>query len=285
MRFILVNVWSSLVMMIDDFPPEWRELPFSFYFDNLFTSLPLLNYLKARGYNGTGTIRENRIPSSCPLPDKKEFKKEARGKSISSKVQGTTIRVTKWMDNAVVTMASSCNGIELKAKAPRYSKQARSRITVDQPYVVAQYNKYMGGVDRMDQNVSLYRTAYKGKKWWSIIFTWLLDVCLQNAWVLHRKTHPNMSQLEFKRHIARYYCDHYGKKPVAAGRPSTVRRSETPGTVDEVLRYDHKDHFVDKCAKRRRCVGELCQKRPFTQCNKCDVGLCANCFTNYHTKD
>lgn len=66
---------APLVSMIDDFSPEVQNLPFCFYFDNLFTSFHLLTYLKARGYNATGTIRENRIPKSCPIQHKKILKK------------------------------------------------------------------------------------------------------------------------------------------------------------------------------------------------------------------
>lgn len=69
---------APLINMIDDFTDEVKGLPFSFYFDNLFTSFPLLIYLKSCGYNGTGTIRENRIPSSCPIEHKNNKKKAKR---------------------------------------------------------------------------------------------------------------------------------------------------------------------------------------------------------------
>lgn len=49
---------APLFSMIDDFDDDVRALPFSFYFDNLFTGIPALVHLKFLGYNGTGTIRE-----------------------------------------------------------------------------------------------------------------------------------------------------------------------------------------------------------------------------------
>ena len=66
---------TALINMIDDFDPDVQQLPFSFYFDNLFTGFPLLVYLISRGFSGTGTIRENGIPRSCPLPCKVDLKK------------------------------------------------------------------------------------------------------------------------------------------------------------------------------------------------------------------
>lgn len=67
---------APLLQMVHAFPNELRELPFYFYFDNLFTGVPVLNYLKSLGYNATGTIRENRIPRNCPLPKKEIVKKK-----------------------------------------------------------------------------------------------------------------------------------------------------------------------------------------------------------------
>ncbi|XP_067616603.1 piggyBac transposable element-derived protein 1-like [Eurosta solidaginis] len=52
------------------------------YFDNFYTSLPLLVYLRARGIYSLGTVRANRIPK-CKLPTDKseELKKAPRGYS------------------------------------------------------------------------------------------------------------------------------------------------------------------------------------------------------------
>ncbi|POS81714.1 hypothetical protein EPUL_006555, partial [Erysiphe pulchra] len=70
---------APLVRMIDEFPLCKSVLPFRFFFDNLFTSFRLLQYLGALGYGAIGTLREDRIPQSCPLPSKKELKTKERG--------------------------------------------------------------------------------------------------------------------------------------------------------------------------------------------------------------
>ena len=44
----------------------------------------------------------------------------------------------------------------------------------------------MGGTDRQDQNVNKHRIAIRGKKWYWCMFTWLIDVTVQNAWLLPR---------------------------------------------------------------------------------------------------
>ncbi|XP_067625695.1 uncharacterized protein [Eurosta solidaginis] len=46
------------------------------YFDNFYTSLPLLVYLQARGIYSLGTVRANRIPD-CKLPTYADVSKKA----------------------------------------------------------------------------------------------------------------------------------------------------------------------------------------------------------------
>lgn len=132
---------APLVFMCDDFSQEVRLLPFSFYFDNLFTGFPLLAYLKLRGYNATGTIRENRIPKSCPIPNKKLLKKKPRGFIQSIQMKDTDIRLTKWIDNSPVSVASTCFGANPISNAARYSKEAKneslSPVHVQYPNIIS----------------------------------------------------------------------------------------------------------------------------------------------------
>lgn len=55
------------------------NVPYRFFFDNLFTSIELLQDLKKRGIEASGTIRQNRIPKSCILTEYEKFRKEKRG--------------------------------------------------------------------------------------------------------------------------------------------------------------------------------------------------------------
>ena len=75
----------------------------------------------------------------------------------------------------------------------------------------------MGGVDRLDQNVSVYRVKLRSKKWWWPLFSYALDVSLQNVWILYRQsaTRVPMDQLQFRRAVVQLYLKQY-----AALRPS-----------------------------------------------------------------
>lgn len=272
---------APMLQMCDAFPSEIKHLPTHLYFDNLFTGLNLLDELRKRGYHGTGTIRENRIPKDCPISSNKQMKKAPRGTYVYQLDKNTGILVAKWMDNSVVAASSTAYGIQPVMQVQRYSQTLKKKIRVDRPFMIAQYNKFMGGTDRMDQNISYYRISIRGKKWWWPIFTWLIDVSVHNAWILMRKAGSDISQLQFRRHIAQVTLKMYENAPQGSGRPARAL-SSIDGRVPDEIRLDGQNHFIGP-SNRRRCAGVGCQSTVRTQCLKCDVGICVPCFKTFHT--
>jgi hypothetical protein len=63
----------------------------------------------------------------------------------------------------------------------------------------------MGGMDLMNKSINRYRIGICGKKWWWLIFTWILAVSVQNAWQLKWSACSTLIQLDCKREIARSY--------------------------------------------------------------------------------
>lgn len=196
----------------------------------------------------------------------------------SKSIEELDIHVTQWVDNSVVRVASTVFGMAPMTTALRYSKVEKKKVEVPRPFVISKYNKSMGGVDRMDENISLYRIGIHGKKWWSCIFTWMIDVSIQNGWQLHRVAHPEMPQLDFRREIALYYCGHYGVPPKSTGN----RKRKIESDDYSSLRYDNLSHWPRR-SKRRRCALETCKSSMRTMCAKCNVGLCIDCFESYHS--
>ncbi|GBP60626.1 Chimeric ERCC6-PGBD3 protein [Eumeta japonica] len=88
------------------------------------------------------------------------------------------------------------------------------------------YNKYMGGVDRFDENVDSMRVALRGKKWWFLLFAFGLDASCQNAWLIKRNSENNWTYCDFRRNVATIYLQKYGKSPTrnsACGVPVQIR--------------------------------------------------------------
>ena len=101
--------------------------------DNLFTTVPLLEVLEANGYHGTGTVRVNRLGKSCPLADTADFKRTERESMrsaqtiIASSLRNCCIRLIQWLDNGVVTLASSVFGINPQSNSKRWSKTQKKK--------------------------------------------------------------------------------------------------------------------------------------------------------------
>ena len=135
----------------------------------------MLERLPLAGVGGTGTLRSNRV-MGCPLSD---LSKASRGSYDYKYDPSDHIMLVRWKDSSQVTMASNCNGVHPTAKAKRWSNAEKTRIEVDQPRLIAQYNKFMGGVDRLDQNIAQYRIGIRIRKWYWPIIAYLFQVSAQ----------------------------------------------------------------------------------------------------------
>jgi hypothetical protein len=164
------------VLRLAETVPEKQN--YKLVFDNYFTGIDLLKELKRRGILSLGTIKANRL-QGCVLKTEKEL--GYRG-AIDSKVskQGD-VCVVRWLDNGVVTLASTLAGVEPQDKVKRWSNSAKEHIDVDRPRAVQLYNNFMGGVDKIDFLISLYRIRAKTRKWPVRMIFHFLDFALANS--------------------------------------------------------------------------------------------------------
>lgn len=272
---------SVILTYADVLSQQRAKLNYHLYFDNLFTTLPLLAELEKRGLGGTGTIRENRLGSSCPLPKKKELKKKPRGWYDYRKTNNSNIIICSWNDSSAVNVASNVHSVEPARSITRWSRKTNENIAVKQPNLINNYNKYMGGVDRADQNISLYRVSIRGKKWYYPIFTHCIDLAEHNAWQLHKSLGGKLDHLSFRRRIATSILNCYGN-PVKG----PAKGISASSLFD--IRYDRMDHLLteiprqtDGKIKQLRC--RYCHDKTSTKCLKCDVPLHVKCNVVFHT--
>lgn len=258
------------------------------YLDNLFNSIPLCKELLKKEIYVVGTLRKNRMMGADEmLKSEKDLGKEGRG-TMSVVTSTDNITITRWMDNRPVHMLSTFAGKEPMDKVQRYSRILNKMVEVSRPFSVSTYNKFMGGVDMSDRMVAHYPHALKNKKFYLRIFFHLLNVALVNAWVVFRNTENNkMSFVDFKLSICHAVFESRVKK--RKGRPSQqeeieVKKRARPGCSDEV-RLDVTGHFPDKrdLANALRCRYKQCKKRTRYFCLKCDVPLCPECMSGFHS--
>nr|CAI5870398.1 unnamed protein product [Callosobruchus analis] len=115
------NAAALLLNMIEKLPNRVKRLQFSL----LFTFEGIRSYW----YNE----RDNRIPKSCPLSDKKDPQKKT-----------DAILVVKWDDSSIVTIATNRYGISPVTNVRRYEKKKKKHIQVSRPALLAEYNKKNG---------------------------------------------------------------------------------------------------------------------------------------------
>ena len=115
-----LGMGGSVVADLISEPPHSN---FSLFFDNLFTSLPLMDYLCEVVFVRTGTIRLNRT-EKAPLQEPVSMKKKSRGSFEQKTDKDVRVTLVRWHDNSIVTMASNCLGVALLKTARRCRRVA-----------------------------------------------------------------------------------------------------------------------------------------------------------------
>ena len=151
---------------------------------------------------------------------------------------------------------------------------------MDQPFIVSQYNHFIGSVDCMDQNIDNYRMGVRSKKWWWAVFAFTVDASLHNAWQLYRKGGNNspLHYLGFTRGRVQFYMQRYGTLLAIPSHPAVTKLLEK--MVFPGIRFDKVNHFLLPAEKQSRCA--LCKKNSRKMCKKCRVNLHELCFEKFH---
>lgn len=275
-----------------------KKKPCIIYFDNFFSSLELIHHLRHEyGIFSLGTMRSNRLRSAGnKLKTDKVLKTKGRGAFSQVVCNKNKLSVLKWNDNKCVILASSYADAHPTTKVKRYCKVQKRKIDVEYPNVVKHYNAHMGGVDLADMLIALYRTEMKSKRWYLSIFSQLLDICVNNAWLTYRRDNSRGGAKKHKS-LKKFRLEIY-KALLQKGKVvqdcdvrdlsenEKIKKVKRARPVDDV-RYDKIDHFPDQGEDYGRCT--YC-KKGLTKvlCLKCKIKLCfvkgRNCFFNYHHK-
>lgn len=123
----------------------------------------------------------------CPLLEDKALLKKGRGHYDQKTEKTSGVTIIKWVDNKVVNLASNFVGVQPEGTVKRFSKEESKKVAVPCPRIVLEYNNHMGGVDLADMLIELYRTPLKSKRYYLKLFAQLLDISINNAWLLYRR--------------------------------------------------------------------------------------------------
>uniref|UniRef100_A0A8C6WVW5 PiggyBac transposable element-derived protein domain-containing protein n=1 Tax=Neogobius melanostomus TaxID=47308 RepID=A0A8C6WVW5_9GOBI len=302
----LADVGASGNVVLRLAQPIPRKQNYKLFFDNWFTSVPLILTLAQEGIHATGTVRSNRLPGVNLIADA-ELKRSGRGSFIqkTAMVGNTTLYAIKWYDNRSVSLLSNYMCAYPVTEVDRWDRKRKEVIKVPRPAIVREYNKNMGGVDLLDSLIALYRSKIRSKKWYHRLVFHFIDMMIVTAWLLYRRdcTVNGLRKVEqmklhtFKSYVAESLCKTGKDLERKRGRPSSTVAEEheekcrrgpaTPIPVPDV-RLDATAHWMVIAENKGRCKVPGCKGTPKVKCRKCGVHLCftatSNCFLLFHTQ-
>lgn len=262
------------------------------FFDNFFTSMKLIFKLLKKRLFSCGTFRTNRkhFPHEF-LKSNKAMKKSDMDFAMSE-----DISLSKWMDRGSkpVTLLSSMHNPSKHTKVKRTNVKGE-REEVPCPESISDYNQFMGGVDRMDQMLSAYSVAQKSRRWWIKLFYYFIDCAIVNCFILYKETtkknnHKAMSHLQFRSLLVNELINKYSSKSKPGYAPMkgfATKRKSGATTIENTIRHSNVGiHLPEKIKGWRRCAGcstKEKEKRSNVICKTCNVALCKNCFTSFHS--
>ncbi|KAI5693351.1 hypothetical protein M8J76_013589 [Diaphorina citri] len=115
----------------------------------------------------------------------------------------------------------------------RYKASDREFIQIPRPFIVEEYNNFMGGVDLSDMLLEIYRIDIKNRKWYLRLVYYVIGVAIVNSWIIYRE---DCKQLEVKPMQLLQFHTSIGKsllskkKQRKQGHPISRGRSIIPNT-------------------------------------------------------
>ena len=147
--------WSISICRLSQQTSCGADLQYHIVMDNYFTSPALLRHLSAIGVAATRTVRANRT-ENAPLRDIVKINKEKRGSSDVVTDESLNITVVRCKGNKVKNAISTFTGKQPIKQVKCYFRRKKRRVNIEQPNI--------GGVDRMDQNISAHMINLRTKK-------------------------------------------------------------------------------------------------------------------------
>jgi hypothetical protein len=268
--------------VVHDLTRDLVGLNHHIYHDRFFTSAPLAAHLYEEDIYTCGTVNPNRKDLPKPLRQKKRVIKKTlvpnRGDSVSYERRKLT--VTAWNDNnIVIVLYNNCNDDSVGC----YRQVDRNRVFLTQPKALANYNKYMNGVDLHDQMRKKYAAGRPSKKYWKYIMWFVIDCIRVNAYLLYKEASTRVTRK--KRYTHFDFILELGKALV--GNYSSRKRvclREVYNTDVENQQVPHVHIRMEGNRRRcKPCYMKGVRKEVVKGCPTCNVHLCAECFRATHS--
>ena len=282
--------------VVDRLTRDIRGKNYQIYFDNLYTSIPLLVHLYNNKLYATGTIRKNSslLEKSIQNFGEKDVGEQNLARGTYRIRQSKTLpnlTCVGWKDTKALRLASTMaqpTGVE-----PRCTRRVGATTTVVTiPDAAEKYNFRMGGVDLFDKLKGSYAVGRASKRVWKYLFWFLFQSCIVNAYILytlgnaraHKK--KRYKQLDFRHELITSLIGNFSNR-----RRARSQAVQSPARLPAAGPAVHSNEHM--CAKRvRRCVAHSTflpdgpnkkEKQTAYGCRICNLHLCKKCHFKYHS--
>jgi hypothetical protein len=244
------------------------------FIDNFYTSLQLVEDLLEDNIFVTGTTK----------PGRKGFPRQVSGAELENqgdlawRMKQPGILAMRWLDTKAVHLLSSAHGPRTARRSRRQKGEPNGRRERDCPDAIADYTAGMGAVDRHDQHMSYYSIDRRRYKWWQILFFYILDCSVVNAWIIHREYQQGRGisdpgQKQFRLRLIS-----------ALTRPiQGITRNPVPRRDDGVVLMNQHWPVPQHQRSTTGCVCG-CKRRPSYRCIACNAPLAIECWVTYHSQ-
>ncbi len=250
------------------------------YCHNFYTSPLLFRHLGQQGFGACGTYKQGR--AGVPSTQENALHKRSPRGSIRW-IRESDLLFVKWMDTREVSICTNIHPVYSGETVLRWQKTdegPHQMMPVPKPTAVAEYNKYIGRVDRSDQILGTNSVNRKTKKWYITVFQHFLDIAVLNSYIIHKELCASQQQ------------KHMSRQDFQEELSAQLLGVPLDGRPEKSASHDHfpvpTNNGQDKSQRasmgRRQCT--LCKRSTPWKCEECNVGLCLqlerNCFREYH---
>ncbi|XP_070819483.1 piggyBac transposable element-derived protein 2-like [Chaetodon trifascialis] len=254
----LADVGASGNIVLRLAQPIPKEENYKIFFDNWFTSVPLVLTLVQQGIRCTGTVRANRLPG-VNLKSDADLKRAGRGafEEKMALVGETTLHVVKWYDNRSVTLLSDHTGANPVTEWYHRLVFHFLDMIITTTWLLYRRDCEGTGIEKKDQMKLYTFKSYVAE-----------GLCKSGKSLEKKRGRQSLS-------IAAAYEEKRRRGPAA------------PIPVPDV-RLDQTAHWLIMTGDKGRCRVSRCNGTPKAMCRKCNVHFCftpeRNCFLKFHTE-
>ena len=198
---------------------EFQKKGHVIYMDNFYSSVQLFEDLMQQDTGACGTVRPNRKG----LP--KDMKQTKLKKGDLPKLwltEDKALLACTWQDTGKVNMFSTIGDFSVTDVTV---KKRTGPTVVPKPSIQVLYNKHMGGVDKFDQLCESYNFNRRSKKWYQILWHFVIEVALVNGRICYNATNSGaaVSQTPSRKRVIDGLLQGYKRKRSSkVGRPFTT---------------------------------------------------------------